>query len=211
MPGITTRPAWEAPSTHSPTEQCPAASATRPGSWASALASPPLHRPARSSTSRPLPSVSLQPPRPGGGHGPRQPSVSNTKPGIRGGWGGDDRHRDRKTPGDLSDLTPGRQVSTPGSRGNTATWVRMLQTGAPDRLWAHMLPYNLIAPRKILEQTTTYSVYILCRCPYFKKSGHFINSSVLGCAGTAVAHVGRGFLAQDLSRWNLQGWASFGR
>lgn len=159
MPGITLRPAWEAPSTHSPTEQCPAASATRPGSWASALASPPLHPPARSGTSRPLPSVSLQPPRPGGGHGPRQPSVSNTKPGIWGGWGGEDRHQDRKTPGDLSDLTPGRQVSTPGSRGNTATQVRMLQTDAPDRLWTHMPPYNLIAPRRFWNKPRRICVY----------------------------------------------------
>lgn len=33
------------------------------------------------------PLVSLHPPRPGGGHGPGQPRVSNTKPGVQGGWG----------------------------------------------------------------------------------------------------------------------------
>lgn len=109
---------------------------------------------ARSSRVADCPFVSLQPPRPGGGHGPRQPSVSNTKPGIQGGWVGEGGHRDSRTPRDLSDLTPGRQASNSGSRGNMATLVSMPHPDAPDRIWT-----NPITPRKILEQTTMYSVY----------------------------------------------------
>lgn len=109
--------------------------------------------PSTSGKSCPLPFRHLCPPHPGGGQAPRPPRVSPTQPGVQGGWA-----LRWGTPRDLSKLTPGRQVPTPESRGNTATQPRMLQIDAWDRLWYRTQLCGLIIPKKVLQRTTIYAV-----------------------------------------------------